>query len=136
MDKAQTKSKRQAAGKRPAKRLAPGKLKRFDVPEGVAQLVWIRAAGHCEQCGADLTVDLRSGRRVKLGDVAHIQPASIGGPRAPINFTPEEAKRLSSDPGNLMLLCRDTGQMQTGLSDISWKEWTMSGARWAGANGK
>lgn len=105
MDKAQSKSKRQTAGKRPAKRLAPGKSKRFDVPERVAQLVWIRAAGHCEQCGADLTVDLRSGRRVKLGDVAHIQPASIGGPRAPINFTPEEAKRLSSDPENLMLLC-------------------------------
>jgi len=75
------------------------------VPERVKLLVWIRAAGHCEQCGADLTVDLRSGRGVKLGDVAHIAPASPDGPRAFEDYTPEEAERLSSDPDNLLLLC-------------------------------
>jgi hypothetical protein len=105
MDETQKGTKRRAAGKRSAKPRALDKSKRFDVPAGVAQLVWIRAAGHCEQCGADLTVDLRSGQRVKLADVAHIQPASIVGPRAPADFTQEEAKRLSSDPENLMLLC-------------------------------
>lgn len=79
--------------------------KRHDVPEQVKLLVWIRAAGHCEQCGADLTADLRSGRAVKLGDVAHIAPASPDGPRAFEDYTPEEAQRLSSDPDNLLLLC-------------------------------
>lgn len=78
---------------------------RFGVPELVKLLVWIRAAGHCEQCGADLTVDLRSGRAVRLGDVAHIAPASTDGPRAFEDYTPEEADRLSSDPDNLLLLC-------------------------------
>ncbi|PNS09775.1 HNH endonuclease [Solilutibacter silvestris] len=79
--------------------------KRHDVPERVKLLVWIRAAGHCEQCGADLTVDLRSGRDVKLGDVAHIAPASPDGPRAFEDYTSEEAEHLSSDPENLLLLC-------------------------------
>ena len=79
--------------------------KRHDVPEHVKLLVWIRAAGHCEQCGADLTVDLRSGRAVTLGDVAHIAPASPDGPRAFEDYTPEEAERLSSEPDNLLLLC-------------------------------
>lgn len=75
------------------------------MPEYVKFLVWIRAAGHCEQCGYDLTVDLRSGRAVKLGDVAHIAPASPDGPRAFEDYTLEEAERLSSDPDNLLLLC-------------------------------
>ena len=89
-----------------AKRAAPRtKRNRHDVPEHVKLLVWIHAAGHCEQCGADLTVDLRSGRGAKLGDVAHIAPASPDGPRAFENYTPEEAERLSSDPDNLLLLC-------------------------------
>lgn len=78
---------------------------RFDVPESIKQLVWIRAAGHCEQCGADLTVDLRSGRTMRWGDAAHIAPASADGPRALADYTPEEAARLTSDPANLMLLC-------------------------------
>jgi hypothetical protein len=81
------------------------KEKRHDVPEHIKQLVWIRAAGHCEQCGADLMVDLRSGRNVKLGDVAHIAPASPDGPRSFEDYLPEEAERLSSEPDNLMLLC-------------------------------
>jgi hypothetical protein len=78
---------------------------RFDVPEPIKLLVWIRAAGHCEQCGADLTVDLRSGRAVKLGDVAHIAPASPEGPRGFEDYSSQEAERLTSDPDNLMLLC-------------------------------
>jgi hypothetical protein len=91
-----------AAGARPDRK---GKAHRFDVPKAVIQLVWIRAAGHCEQCGADLTVDFRSGRKIPWGDVAHIAPASADGPRAFEDYTPEEAKRLTSDPDNLMLLC-------------------------------
>lgn len=82
-----------------------GKKGRFEVPEPIKLVVWIRAAGHCEQCGADLTVDLRSGRAVKLGDVAHIAPASPEGPRGFEDYSPEEAERLTSDPENLMLLC-------------------------------
>jgi len=89
-----------------AKRTMPrAERKRHEVSEHVKQLVWIRAAGHCEQCGADLTMDLRSGRGAKLGDVAHIAPASPDGPRAFEDYTPEEAQRLSGDPDNLMLLC-------------------------------
>lgn len=81
------------------------KKKRYDVPDSVKLLVWIRAAGHCEQCGADLTKDVRSGRSIYSGDVAHIVPASTDGPRSFEGYTPEEAERLSSDPDNLMLLC-------------------------------
>lgn len=84
---------------------AKEKRRRFDVPKAVIQLVWIRAAGHCEQCGADLTVDYRSGSKTPWGDVAHIAPASADGPRAFADYSPAEAERLTSDPDNLMLLC-------------------------------
>jgi len=79
--------------------------KRFEIPKSVVYLVWIRAAGHCEQCGADLTVDLRSGTRVKWGQAAHIAPASVDGPRTWEDYTAAEAARLSKDPDNLVLLC-------------------------------
>lgn len=78
---------------------------RYNVPKSIVTLVWIRAAGHCEQCGADLTADFRSGRRVPWGDVAHIAPASARGPRSLDDYTPEDAARLTRDPTNLMLLC-------------------------------
>ena len=90
---------------------------RFNVPKSIMHLVWIRAAGHCEQCGADLTVDLRSGKRMRWGDVAHIAPASADGPRAFENYTPEDAERLSSDPDNLMLLCSGDHRRTDGASD-------------------
>lgn len=81
------------------------KAGRHNVPKSIMTLVWIRAAGHCEQCGADLTVDVRSGRRVPWGDVAHIAPASADGPRSLDDYSPEDAARLTRDPANLMLLC-------------------------------
>lgn len=78
---------------------------RYNVPKSIVTLVWIRAAGHCEQCGADLTVDFRSGSRVPWGDVAHIAPASADGPRSLDDYSSEDAARLTRDPANLMLLC-------------------------------
>lgn len=78
---------------------------RFSTPEPVRQLVWIRAAGHCEQCGADVTQDFRTGKTFRWAEVAHVLPASPQGPRATQGHDEDAAKRLTADPGNLMLLC-------------------------------
>lgn len=89
---------RRAAGKRRASN-------RFSTTEVVKRLVWIRAAGHCEQCGSDLTQDFRTGKPTRWGEVAHVVPASPKGPRAPDAYTDEQAQHATDDPENLMLLC-------------------------------
>jgi len=78
---------------------------RFSTIEPVKRLVWIRAAGHCEQCGSDLTQDFRTGKPTRWGDVAHVVPASPQGPRAPDCYTDAQAQLATDDPDNLMLLC-------------------------------
>lgn len=67
--------------------------------------VWIRAAGHCELCSKDLTQDRITLTPAKLGQVAHILPASPDGPRSTAGHTVDTAEALTNDPGNLMLLC-------------------------------
>ncbi|KAF1003705.1 MAG: hypothetical protein GAK28_04472 [Luteibacter sp.] len=67
--------------------------------------VWIRAAGHCELCSKDLTRDRITLTPAKLGQVAHILPASPDGPRSTDGHTVDAAEALTNDPGNLMLLC-------------------------------
>lgn len=71
----------------------------------VKTLVWLRAAGHCELCGKDLTLELVSLTNQSEGEVAHIFPASAGGPRSHADYSEADAKRLTDDPANLMLLC-------------------------------
>lgn len=71
----------------------------------VINFVWCRAAGHCELCSKDLTLDLVTLTPVKLGEVAHIFPASKNGPRAMPSQTTATSKALTDDPKNLMLLC-------------------------------
>lgn len=78
---------------------------RFSTTEPVKRLVWIRAAGHCEQCGTDLTQDFRTGKPTRWGEVAHVVPASTQGPRAPDAYTEAQALLATDDPENLMLLC-------------------------------
>lgn len=79
--------------------------KRFDTDSKVKNFVWSRAAGHCELCSRDLTQDLITGTPAKLGEVAHIIPASSDGPRSDENQTDETSEKLTNDPSNLMLLC-------------------------------
>jgi hypothetical protein len=78
---------------------------RFSTDDSVKWLVRIRAAGHCEQCGVDLTQDFRVGRTTFWSEVAHIQPASPKGPRADGAYSAGTAKKLTNDPDNLLLLC-------------------------------
>lgn len=78
---------------------------RFHTDARTKILVWIRAAGHCELCGVDLTQDLRTGARMKWGEVAHIMPASADGPRAISGHDAKKAEELTNDPDNLVLAC-------------------------------
>lgn len=78
---------------------------RFNTTDEVKRIVWIRAAGHCELCGTDLTYDYRVGTTMKWGEVAHILPASPKGPRAKPDHDVNQAEALTNDGKNLMLLC-------------------------------
>ena len=78
---------------------------RFDTDPKVKNYVWSRAAGHCELCSLDLTEDLMTLTPAKLGEVAHVIPASPKGPRSDANQTHEVSEALTNDPTNLMLLC-------------------------------
>jgi hypothetical protein len=86
-----------------AKNKAGGK--RFDTTPATRALVWIRAAGHCELCGYDVSGDLRVGNRLQWGQAAHILPASVEGPRGETGHDARQAARLSDDPDNLLLAC-------------------------------
>jgi 5-methylcytosine-specific restriction endonuclease McrA len=78
---------------------------RFSTPAPVKRLVWVRAAGHCEQCGDDVTRDFRTGSTFNWAAVAHVVPASSQGPRAPDGYDDAAAQNHTADPDNLMLLC-------------------------------
>lgn len=85
---------------------APPPVKgRFNTSDAIKWIVWIQAAGHCELCGSDLTYDYRVGRAMKRGEVAHIMPASPQGPRGQDHHDDAQARELTNDPANLMLLC-------------------------------
>lgn len=96
--------KAQAANKTAKK--APLK-KREDASPRTRDAVWLRAAGHCELCSRDLTYERLALTPAKLGEVAHILPASPDGPRGNNGekvLSVEELLRRN-EPGNLMLLC-------------------------------
>jgi len=86
-----------------AKKKAPSG--RFSTTGPVKRLVWTRAAGHCEQCGVDVTQDFRTGSSFSWADVAHILPASPKGPRNSTAHDGKAAQQHTDDPENLMLLC-------------------------------
>lgn len=91
--------------KKNGKKLSPKVAGRFDTKPKVRQTVWIRAAGHCELCGTDLTRDYRVGSDINLGEVAHILPASPKGPRAEGKHDTAAAEVLTNDADNLILAC-------------------------------
>jgi 5-methylcytosine-specific restriction endonuclease McrA len=97
-----TTTKASAVKKRPTIRAMPA---RQNTSKEVKTLVWLRAAGHCELCGKDLTLEIVSLKNLFEGEVAHIFPAAPGGPRGHTDYTEADAKRLTDDPANLMLLC-------------------------------
>lgn len=72
-----------------------------NVKDSVVNLLWGRAAGHCELCGNDVTGELLAGVGGKFGQVAHIQADAPGGAR--YNRDQSEEERNSVE--NLMLLC-------------------------------
>lgn len=74
---------------------------RYNTSNSTKHVVWIRSAGHCELCGADLIHDCSDGVAVRWDDVAHILPASPQGLRA----REEHDEVLTNDIDNLMLLC-------------------------------
>lgn len=82
------------------------KPKRQSTPDPVKLLVWIRAGGHCELCGRDITQDPRLRASFhRWGEVAHVLPASVQGPRAPESYTETDAKAHTDSPDNLVLAC-------------------------------
>lgn len=89
-----------------ATKKAPAK-KREEAAPRVKDAVWLRAAGHCELCSRDLTYERLALTPAKLGEVAHILPASPDGPRGTDGWKAASVGELSdrNDPGNLMLLC-------------------------------
>lgn len=88
-----------------AKKSAKADKGRVSSSSTARRLVWIRAAGHCELCGHDVTQDLRSGRNAGWADVAHILPASPAGPRATLAHDHDAAKAVTDDSDNLLLAC-------------------------------
>lgn len=91
--------------KKKSKSPAPEAAGRFHTHPEARKIVWIRAAGHCELCGIDLTRDFRVGKKMDWGEVAHIMPASPGGPRAEGEHGAAEAMVLTNDTDNLILAC-------------------------------
>jgi 5-methylcytosine-specific restriction endonuclease McrA len=98
-------SRKAATKAAPAKKASKAKPVRQNTSKDVKTMVWLRAAGHCELCGKDLTLELVSLKNLFEGEVAHIFPAAPGGPRGHAGYTEADAKHLTNDPANLMLLC-------------------------------
>ncbi|MGH8760407.1 MAG: HNH endonuclease, partial [Burkholderiales bacterium] len=80
---------------------------RQSTPEAIRRLVWIRAAGHCELCGRDITDDPRMRSATRWGEVAHVLPAGPAGPRATAGYTSRTAREHTADPSNLIAACPD-----------------------------
>lgn len=76
-------------------------MTRKGLKQATVNLLWARAAGHCELCGRDVTYALSSGHRGKYGEVAHIEAYSPDGARFNVRQTDRERNAID----NLMLLC-------------------------------
>ena len=90
----------------PATKKLPTKSSgRQSTPEAIRRLVWIRAAGHCELCGRDITEDPRMRSPTRWGEVAHVLPAGPTGPRATAGYSSRTAREHTGDPDNLIAAC-------------------------------
>ena len=78
---------------------------RQSTPEAIRRMVWIRAAGHCELCGRDITDDPRMRSPTRWGEVAHVLPAGAAGPRATAGYSSRTAREHTADPDNLIAAC-------------------------------
>ena len=63
--------------------------------------LWARAGGACALCGADLLNDVRTHRRIRWGELAHI----IGAKPIAARGDPHRSAALERDPDNIVLLC-------------------------------
>lgn len=79
--------------------------KRTAIPADVRQRLWINAAGRCEfkGCGKPVGTDFLTGRKINVGELAHIVSDSPDSPRGDAG----RSKELAKDEANLMLACFD-----------------------------
>lgn len=91
--------------KSPQKKRPTRSSGRQSTPEAVRRLVWIRAAGHCELCGRDISDDPRMRSPTRWGEVAHVLPAGPTGPRATAGYSSRTAREHTADPDNLIAAC-------------------------------
>jgi hypothetical protein len=79
------------------------KATRPDLPRGVVSYLWARSAGRCAfpGCNEPLWKDLLTGKRLKVGEIAHIVSWSPTGPRGDA----DRSLLLATDVENLMLVC-------------------------------
>lgn len=72
-----------------------------NIKQATQNLLWARAAGHCEICGKDVTRDLVMGNALNAAQVAHIKADGKLGPR----YDPSQSEEDRNSIDNLMLLC-------------------------------
>lgn len=72
-----------------------------NIKQATQNLLWARAAGHCEICGMDVTRDLVMGNPLNAAQVAHIKADGKLGPR----YDPSQSEEERNSIDNLMLLC-------------------------------
>lgn len=80
----------------------PPRKKRLNLAQWVRNQMWAESGGHCQNpaCRVDL---LSLVKRKQIGELAHIIPASEGGPRAEDGLMLTEQERAL--PENIVLLC-------------------------------
>ncbi len=90
--------------------------KRTAIPADVRQRLWINAAGRCEfkGCGKPVGTDFLTGRKINVGELAHIVSDSPDGPRGDAG----RSKELAKDEANLMLACFDCHKRIDALQTI------------------
>ena len=72
-----------------------------NIKHATQNLLWARAAGHCEICGKDVTRDLVMRDALNAAQVAHIKADAKLGPR----YDPSQSEEDRNSIDNLMLLC-------------------------------
>src|SRR6266571_732592 len=79
------------------------------IPEQIQRELWARAAGRCEfrGCNKLLYKDGLTQKRSNLAIISHIVAFSPDGPRG----DPRRSKQLEKAMTNLMLTCRDHGEI-------------------------
>ncbi len=94
----------------------PSKPGRPNIPVGVKNELWARAAGRCEfrGCNRVLYSDVLTQTRSNLGTISHIVAFSPDGPRGDAVRSP----LLACDISNLLLTCRDHGKVVDDKAEV------------------